>query len=486
MIRHLLLMGTLSGLAWAQTPAAAPAAAAAKAPTGPPPAPVKPALVLTLDRLLESVNRHYPSLLAALKERDIADGKLQAAQGEFDLKLKSQGLFDPKGYYTHRQYLTGLEQPTQLWGTTFTGGYRLGTGSFSSSDITKLETLSAGEWRSGVRVPLLRDGPTDRRRTDLRLAGVGQQLADLTVAQQRILVTRAASRRYWDWVAAGKRYAIARGLLELAQARAQQIKDSADAGQLAPIEVVENERLILNRQGTLVLADRILQAAAIELSLYWRNDAGEPQVPAPEQLPADFPEVASFDLKRLREDVDLALQRRPELRELEAEREQSRLEARLARNQLLPNVDVFFGYSRDVGSGRPILRPAEVETGVLLEIPLQRRKAQGKLRAEQAKIEQIDQKSRLARDRVVADIQDAYSAMQAAYERVQVARQEVQVALRLEDAERTRFELGDSTLFVVNLRELATADAAFLEVNAVADYHRFYADYLAAIAEAAR
>jgi outer membrane protein TolC len=93
-------------------------------------------------------------------------------------------------------------------------------------------------------------------------------------------------------------------------------------------------------------------------------------------------------------------------------------------------------------------------------------------------------KERLARDRVGADIRDAYSALQAAFDRLQMVRGEVQVALKLEDAERSRFELGDSTLFLVNLRELATADAALREVNATADYHRFYADYVAAMARA--
>lgn len=469
---------------WALFASVCLSAQPAPAPSGPRPEKLLPPL--TLERLLESVDRYYPSLLAALKERDIADGKLLSAQGEFDLKLKSQGLFDPAGTYVHSQYSAGLEQATTLWGTTIGGGYRLGRGSFSSSDITKLETLSQGEWRGGFRVPLLRDGYTDRRRTDVKLAGTGQRLADLTVQQQRIIVVRAATRRYWDWVATGRRRQIAKSLLDLAQARASQIRESVDAGQVAAIELTENERLILNRRGNIVLAERALQQAAIELSLYFRDDSGEPSVPSAEQLPAGFPEPRPPDPGGLPKDIRLAQTRRPEVLSLQVEREQSQLEVRLSRNQMLPNVDVFLGYSRDSGLGRSILRPPEVETGVVVEIPLQRRKAQGKLRSEQAKIEQINQKERLARDRVAAEIRDAYSALEAAADRLRVVREEVQVALKLEDAERTRFELGDSTLFVVNLRELATADAAFQEINAIADYHRFYADYDAAIAAAVR
>ena len=53
---------------------------------------VEPVLPLTLERVLEAVDRSYPSLLAALKEREIADAKRLSAEGEFDLKFKTQAV----------------------------------------------------------------------------------------------------------------------------------------------------------------------------------------------------------------------------------------------------------------------------------------------------------------------------------------------------------------------------------------------------------
>ena len=52
----------------------------------------------------------------------------------------------------------------------------------------------------------------------------------------------------------------------------------------------------------------------------------------------------------------------------------------------------------------------------------------------------------------------------------------------MEQAERRKFDLGDSNLLLVNLREQATADAAFLEVVAKQEYFRARADLRAAIA----
>ena len=58
---------------------------------------------------------------------------------------------------------------------------------------------------------------------------------------------------------------------------------------------------------------------------------------------------------------------------------------------------------------------------------------------------------------------------------------EVTVSRELEDAERARFELGEGTLFQLNLREMATLESVQREIAALADYHRASASYKAAI-----
>lgn len=53
---------------------------------------------------------------------------------------------------------------------------------------------------------------------------------------------------------------------------------------------------------------------------------------------------------------------------------------------------------------------------------------------------------------------------------------------RLAEAELERFALGDSSLFVVNLRELSAADAHLKESKALVGYHKAAAAYRSAIA----
>lgn len=146
-------------------------------------------------------------------------------------------------------------------------------------------------------------------------------------------------------------------------------------------------------------------------------------------------------------------------------------------------VDLYFNYSRDVGEGRLARRGTEVEAGLQFELPAQRRKAAGKQMQIDAKLRVIDAELRLARDQVLLDVQDAASAVRAAHDSAGLIARELKVARDLEEAERARFELGDSTQFLVNLRELATAEAAFREIKALADFQKATAAFDAATAK---
>lgn len=438
---------------------------------------------LRLEDVLESVERNYPPLLAALQEREIAEGDLLVQQGRFDLSLRARTDLDRMGAYPNNRFDFGLDQPLQTWGASLFGGYRVGDGRFASYD-GKLQTLDVGEFRSGIRLPLFRDREIDPRRADLRRAQVGLRLADFSIDQQRILIIQTATRRYWDWVAAGQRNQVALDLLNIATQREAILKDAVQLGQLAQIEVVDNQRAILQRRSVLVETERFLQNAAIELSLFYRDATGQPVLASKDRLPNRFPEPAQLTPDQVNEDQALALKKRPELLRFDAQRTQTQIEAELARNQRLPNVDIISGYARNVGTGFIPRGVNSLTTSLVFDLPFQRRQATGRLQSATARLTQIDQRERFTRDQITAEVRDASIAVEAAFQRALVLRDEVRVTRDLEDAERTRFDLGDSTLFILNLREQATADAAVREVNALADYQRAVALYEFAVARA--
>ncbi|HEU4538467.1 MAG TPA: TolC family protein [Polyangiaceae bacterium] len=474
---------------WAQVPpapdSAATAPASVRAISAPDSAATTPAELapLTLTEVVRSTEAAYPLLRAAELERDIARADLLSAEGGFDISWRTRAAVAPLGYYQYQRIDTVVEVPTQLWGSTFFAGYRLGRGDIPSY-YGELATLSAGEVRGGVNVPLWRNGPTDRRRANLWRAEAGRQVADLGVAQQRLETVRAASYRYWDWVAAGRRLAIARDLLALAEARDAGLTARVARGDVPAFERDDNARAILQRQAQVVAAERALAGAALELSLFLRGPDGRPLLADPGRLPRGLPEPDAAPAGAA-DKVDVALQRRPELGRLEAMRTQTEVELRWAKNQRAPGLDAQFVVSRDIGEGSPTLRPTAVEAAVLLDVPLQTRVAEGRVDAARAQLARLEAQRAFARERIAVEVRDSLVTIDAARRRAEVARSELDLARRLERGERARFELGDGTLLVVNLREQATADAAWREVDALADYHRAVAAYRAATGEGA-
>lgn len=439
--------------------------------------------LLTLNDVLRSVEQRFPLILAAQQDRIAAEGERLAAAGGFDPSWRTSGVATPIGGYPSGRFDTVVEQPLPIWGSSVFAGYRLGLGDFPVYD-GKLATNQYGEVRAGARINLLRDGPIDRRRAGIQRAEIGVDVAARSVDQQRLDAMRLASFRYWDWVSAGRKVALAREWLELARARDTGLARRVETGDLAEMERQDNQRAILQRTAHVVAAQRALEQAAIELSMYVRGESGAIVLPRASQMPAKIPEPTASDPVRLAEAERMAIERRPELARLELQRQQAEVEQRLATNQQRPAIDVVIMGAKDLGPGDPKQDKPMLEAGVMVDIPLLNRTATGRAQAAAAQVARIDTQTRLLRDRVVADVRDAVSALTAANERIRATRAEVDMAQLLATQEAKRLELGEGNVLLVNLREQAALDASIRLVDAVIDWHKAMAAYRAATVSA--
>ena len=109
-----------------------------------------------------------------------------------DTSLEAKGKFEPEGFYETERFDVWIEQPTQLWGTTFMGGYRIGTGDFAVYD-GEAKTNSGGEYRAGVSVPLLQGGRIDPNRVELWRSRIELEKAEPIILQKRLEATRKAA-----------------------------------------------------------------------------------------------------------------------------------------------------------------------------------------------------------------------------------------------------------------------------------------------------
>jgi outer membrane protein TolC len=436
---------------------------------------------LGLEEVVNSVLSRYPPMLAALVEQDLAAGRLRQAEGAFDLNLNASLNATPTGYYDGRTGSVILEQGLQSWGAKVYGGYRLSSGFLP--DYNTSRTPPSGQLTAGVRVNLLRDGRLDRERANKAQAELGAAAADPVIVRQRLDFVRIASIAYFSWVGAGLRLHAAEELLRVANERTVAIDEQVARGALAPIVRTDNERLVIHRQLAVTQARRRFEAAAIELSLFLRDAQNLPVVAARDRLPPGFPAVSPPDPASVSKDVDTALARRPELRALGLSIGRLDIERNLARNDLLPSLEVGLEARQSPSqSSLPDIAASETRVGVEFRVPLQRREAKGRLQTTEAQLVRLRTEERFASQRIAAEVRDAHSALAAASLQIGQARRNVSLAIALEEAERLRFRQGATDLLALQIREQASFDARLGEVDAFAEYFRAYANYRAAMA----
>jgi outer membrane protein, heavy metal efflux system len=441
--------------------------------------------VLALDEVLAAAQKAFPGLLSAEQRKQVAAGELTAAEGGFDTLLKAQNRWSITGLYENENNDVSLEQPTALWGTTFFGGWRRGVGDYPVYE-GKSQTTESGEARIGVNIPLWRNRDIDRRRASLKQAELGQLIAGHEYDQALIEITRLATYRYWDWVLAGQRLAVAKQLLAIAEQRDQGIRERVAAGDIPEFEALDNQRAIIERRERVVAAQRLLEQSAIQLSLYWRDANDQPRLPTDEQLPPQFPDSDSIKTVSLDEALQTSLLQRPESKRLELQANQTQTEWELQQNQRAPGIDFTVTAANDIGdNSRDKINRNELYLGLNIDIPLQQRIATGRAQAAAANVRRLDLDRRLQDDRIAAEVKDVYSALAAIRKRLALSAEQLTAAEQLEDGEKTRFELGESTLLFVNLRELATGDAALLYAEVSASLFRSVADYHAVLGAAA-
>lgn len=437
--------------------------------------------VLTIDEVLALVENNHPKLRGALAERDVASGK----------RLEKQGAFDPVVAFgtDFLRYNSASRRGSLL--TTRTNdvavefltrsGIKFYAGSSFNFGTVKSPLSSTGEAGThfiGIKIPLWRNFRINEKSAAERQAFLGEPLADEQVKLTRLDLQLKAATFYWDWIAAKQKLDVARNLLELSKIRAEAVQGRVTAGDLPPIDAVEANQEVQRRIGGVTKAERDLQKVAFKLSLYLWDANGLPApVPVAQNAPVNFGRPTIFSNQQAVEAQRLALERRPELKVISINQDISQIDLDLGRNQRRPQIDLGLSPGRDTGPGG-VGNIFKAELSVAL--PLRQRTADGRIQAAQAKLQKLDLDLLNQRQNILVEVNDAINAINTTYERFIAAEAEVQLARQLEAGERTRFNLGDSTLFLVNQRERATAEAENKLIEIRAEYEQAVAAFRAA------
>lgn len=443
---------------------------------------------LTVDEVLASSARFFPQILESLAARRAASGTALAAEGAFDLVFGAEG-GQANGFYDNSSVHTSATQRLATLGASVYANYNLSNGEFPiyrDDDYTG----TGGAIKVGMLFSLLRDRRIDPQRFGVMDSRLNLQQAELDVLMTRIGVQERALIAYWNWVASGSQLLVYEELLQLALDRQEGLEDEVEQGARAQIFLTENLQNITRRRGLTTSARRDLTVAANTLSLYLRDQAGNPMIVAADRLPAEIPTDEVFaDSVPPEVSVSEALARRPELDILRTAIERERNRIALAENQLKPRLDFFVEVQQGLGTiaeGGPSRNATDTMAGFTFSLPLQQRSGRGRLLRARADLDARQMQQRLREEQIELEVRNLLVDLDVSRELLELAAQEVQQSEIMRASELRRFESGASDFFLLNIREETAANARVRMLEAALRARIARANYDAATVDTAR
>ena len=243
------------------------------------------------------------------------------------------------------------------------------------------------------------------------------------------------------------------------------LKSQVDVA-FADVELARAKLLVLQTQ------DQIQQAYA-ELTRALGSQSPAVYQLSDEPLPPG-PPASVEDL------VQQALKARPELVNLQLNRDAAYKFERAERDLSLPNASFLGvgGYISYIAQFQlPRVTPAEYEAlGINVQIPIfngglfKARREEARYRAMEA-----DQRLRDEADSIARDVRNAYAGLSVAYQRMDVTAEMLRAATQAQQLAKGRYDLGLASIVELTNAELNLTDAQIANLSAKYDYQSQYA-----------
>lgn len=430
----------------------------------------------TLNAVLRSSARHFPSVQAAQAAIAEREGNLLAAEGVFDPRVDG-GLYSRLGgYYDGTAADVGFYQSMPFMGAEVFADYSVSGGDFPIYE-DQLVTTDFGQARVGVALSLLRDREIDDRRFAVSKAELETRMAEFGLLAEQIDILQQAYIAYARWLISAQLLLAYEELLNIAVVRGAALERQVEAGDVAEILLVENEQAVLQREGLVVESRRQVRLSAERLALFLRDDQGVVVFPNYDQsLVMPVQDEGFLDTPE-EELIEQALMNRPDIAVAKTLQSQFRLEKRIAENLAKPRLDFRVYSARDFGSGTLRRQGTDTIADISFSIPLAIRTARGRAASADARLTGVGYELRLLIDEAKRDLRLSLVNLRATTELKEVALRELAVAQRLAEAELRRFEAGTSDYFLLNVRERSLGEAQLRRWQAELNHQVALANY---------
>ncbi|MFM8319221.1 MAG: TolC family protein [Bacteroidota bacterium] len=432
---------------------------------------------LSLEQFLGRVRQSHPVITQARILADQGLTQIQEARGAMDPRvsfMQQRKTWEDKLELGLQDF--DLRVPTLLGPDFYVG--------FDQSEGSKVNpqsgTIPGGQWKSGVRLPLGREGWINRRRTDLRQAYV---MADMASAQRDQIINDIlldAAQDYHRWEASQRQTDIYTEALGIANDVLNFVRYAAEIGERPFIDTLEagiqqrtwqqrlEEARIKEIEARFALAVHLWDSLGVnELSRSYRRSVHAVVLPSPAPV-QDSATYAGY------------LAEHPRIQMLQNDIAQQELELRWLRSRLLPQLDLEWSLtplpgsspSYNIGSGGQF-------TGINVDIPIFLRRERARIERQKLNLTsrqwQLEWTSAGLRQDLERSLQqyNLYRNLLVLQEKLVVENR------RMLEAEKTRFQAGESNVFLLNQREvnLINAEVKVVELqlqqhlNVLQQYH---------------
>jgi len=410
---------------------------------------------LTLNEYLEIVKTHHPvAYQSALKLRE-GESYLQKAKGGFDPKLNGgvkQKYFDDKKYYSYVH--GGLKIPTWFGIETELGynnneGYQLNPESY---------LLPSGIWNLGISLNLGNGLILDQRRADLKQAKVIQ---NSSLLEQKIMMNRLvldASVTYFEWLKSYNKVELAKENLDNIELRFENVVQSVKFGDKPAIDTVKLGIQVMNRQLKYKEASLEYSNKTAYLNTFLWQDGFIPLEVGANTYPND-----NSELENVLPIIDFGpvIINHPEYLMVQNDISIAKIDYRLKKESLKPDLKLKYNaLSSDEGNG--VIDDYSYENfywGASFSYAIFTRKERAEVELTKIKLEDKNAKLAGKKENIKYKIVSTYNTANSLKEQVALQQQSVELYTQLLESELTLFNIGESSMFLVNTREQKLIEA---------------------------
>ncbi len=415
--------------------------------------------VLTLEAYLDIVQAHHPVAKRADIELLKGAATVMQARGAFDPKAfadMSQKYFKDKEYYSLIN--GGVKIPT-WFGIELKTAFEQNGGLFLNPENN---TSGGGLWYAGASISLGAGLFIDKRRAELRRAQLYEEMTQLE--RQLILndLLYEAASVYWEWFKAYNTLAVYENALQLATVRFDATKRGAVLGDRPPIDTLEAGIQVQNRRLRYQQAQLDFVNSTALLSVYLWVDGIVPLEVEAGTVPLGVDGLSVLEVEGdLYAKLDSLVNAHPSLQQYQYKLDQLAISRRLKQEQLKPQLDLNYNAIAQPINGDPFAAYSvnNYKWGFSFNMPVFLRKERGALRLADLKIQEATLDFTLKNASISYKIISSFNDWQTTFDQVNLYTQTVEDYRQLLAGERRLFDIGESSLFMVNSRELGYINA---------------------------